>query len=62
MLKFSSTDPPNKSGITDKAEHDFGAGFVGDDVGGAASRDGADVECGRPEHEIGRQGKGTDFL
>jgi len=31
------------SGITDKAEHDFGAGFVGDDVGGAASGDGADV-------------------
>jgi len=50
------------SGIADKAEHDFRAGFVGDDVGGAAAGDRADVERGRAKYRIGRQREGTDFL
>jgi len=50
------------SGITNKTEHDFGAGLVSDDVGGAAAGDGADIQRRRPEDGIGRQVESADFL
>src|SRR3974377_74194 len=47
-------------GIGNKAKHDFGASFVGDDVGRAAAMDRADVECGLAEDAVGTKRNGAD--
>jgi len=48
-------------GFGDEAEHNFGAGFIGDDVGGAASMDRADVESGLAKNGVAGKREGTDL-
>lgn len=47
--------------IGDEAEHDFGASVVGNDVGGAATADGADVESGLAKNGVERQRQRADL-
>ncbi len=49
-------------GIADGAEHHFGAGLVGDDVGRTAAGDCADVQGSRAENRIVRKAEFADIL
>ena len=42
-------------GIAHQTDEDFGVGFIGNHIGGAPARDGADVERAGPEERIDGQ-------